>query len=38
MKANIPIRRPGQLIKSNDGRYTYEVQLNGALVKVQNDA
>ncbi|MCX6924715.1 MAG: hypothetical protein NT154_16105 [Verrucomicrobia bacterium] len=29
-------RKPGQIIKSNDGKYTYEVQLNGALVKVHN--
>ena len=29
-------RKPGQIIKSNDGKFTYQVQQNGALVKVQN--
>ena len=29
-------RNPGQIIKANDGRFTYQVQRNGALVKVQN--
>ena len=28
-------RRPGEIIKSNDGKFTYQVQQNGALVKVQ---
>ena len=27
-------RKPGQIIKSNDGKFTYEVQLNGSIVKV----
>lgn len=30
-------RKPGTLIKSNDGKFTYQVQQNGALVKVLND-
>lgn len=34
--ANIPERKPGQIIKSNDGRFTYEVQLNGSLRKIPN--
>lgn len=28
-------RKPGQIIKSNDGKFTYQVQNNGSLVKVQ---
>lgn len=28
-------RKPGEIIKSNDGKFTYEVQNNGSLVKVQ---
>lgn len=33
----IPIRKPGQVIKSNDGKFTYQMQDNGALVKVKNN-
>ena len=29
-------RNPGQLVKSNDGKFTYEVQQNGSLVKIAN--
>ena len=29
-------RRPGEIIKSNDGKFTYQVQQTGALVKVRN--
>jgi hypothetical protein len=29
-------RKPGQIIKSNDGKFTYQVQQNGSLVKVIN--
>jgi hypothetical protein len=29
-------RKPGQIIKSNDGKVIYEVQQNGSVVKVQN--
>jgi len=37
-KKNLAIvaeRNPGTIIKSNDGKFTYQVQQNGALVKVQ---
>lgn len=29
-------RKPGQIIKSNDGKYTYQMQQNGSVVKVRN--
>lgn len=29
-------RKPGTIIKSNDGRHTYQVLNNGAIVKVHN--
>jgi hypothetical protein len=28
-------RRPGEIIKSNDGKFTYQMQQNWAIVKVQ---
>jgi hypothetical protein len=30
----VSTRKPGELIKSNDGKFTYQMQQNGALVKV----
>jgi hypothetical protein len=34
----VSIRKPGELIKSNDGKFTYQMQQNGALVKVATGA
>ena len=32
----VPDRKPGQIIKSNDGKFTYQALDNGSLVKVMN--
>jgi hypothetical protein len=29
-------RTPGEIIKSNDGKFTYQIQSNGSIVKVGN--
>lgn len=36
VKRIVPVRKPGQIIKSNDGKFTYRMELNGALVKIPN--
>jgi hypothetical protein len=35
--AIVAVRKPGAIIKSNDGKFTYRVGVNGALEKVYNE-